>query len=84
MSWRDPVETCVLCIIPPDCSNVIENIGVVTKNNIRKAGIFESVGVARARGDRRQAQSVSSEPVSKNRKFPASWENTRKFIDFGP
>jgi hypothetical protein len=28
-------------------------------------------------------KAVSSEPVSENRKFPASWVNTGKFIDFG-
>ena len=28
-------------------------------------------------------EAVSSEPVSENRKFPASWVNTGKFIDFG-
>jgi len=28
-------------------------------------------------------EAVSSEPVSENRKFPASWENTGKFIDLG-
>jgi hypothetical protein len=28
-------------------------------------------------------EAVSSEPVSGNPKFPASWENTGKFIDFG-
>jgi len=28
-------------------------------------------------------EAVWSEPVSETRKFPASWENTGKFIDFG-
>jgi hypothetical protein len=33
--------------------------------------------------DSPQEEAVSSEPVSENRKFPASWENTVKFIDLG-
>jgi hypothetical protein len=38
---------------------------------------------SRVRVDSLVEEAVSSEPVSENRKFPASWENTGKFIDFG-
>jgi len=54
----------------------------------RAAG-YEGIHPARPRlrnrwfSDSPQEEAVSSEPVSENRKFPASWVNTGKFIDFG-
>jgi hypothetical protein len=56
----------------------------------RDVGVSKSLGPEKGRGSRNRwfadsllEEGVSSEPVSGNPKFPASWENTGKFIDFG-